>query len=349
MYSTRTIATEGEADIEPNTAPESRLVPGPAVREGVRLRLAEALSRDDAAIRRAWASSLLATGAPLYHTLESGDLDAAVHALFDGYVDYLRTGSVSAMGSVLAAVARRRFAQGFALVDMEASVGAVRQAVLIKAFEEFSSEHDMLIEAVGAVILGEEIGAVRIAEAYQEMTSAELHAAQEDALRAEHDKVVFCREMARVATHGKLILCDDTDVPERTDVQLVNIATAREIREARRDAAQLADDLGWSEHQNYALQLCIGECGSNALRHAGAATFQVWTHTDAITFRLADTGPGIELCRIPSSLQAGFSTESSLGMGFTLMLELADRICLATDHRGTILQISLAREPGGHH
>ena len=41
----------------------------------------------------------------------------------------------------------------------------------------------------------------------------------------------------------------------------------------------------------------------------------------------------------------GFSTKVSLGMGYTIMLELADRLWLATSPAGTVLQLEKRVRP----
>jgi anti-sigma regulatory factor (Ser/Thr protein kinase) len=193
-----------------------------------------------------------------------------------------------------------------------------------------------------AMMTAEERCFVCISESYEATANEALRIAQQDVLRAERDKVNFCREMARMATHDKLILCDHEEVPPRRDVDCLDIIEPRDVRQARHAAAATARDADWPQDRIYALQLCIGEAGANAIQNAGAATFQVWRDCDSITVHLADKGPGIDLSGIPAALRSGFSTGSTLGMGFTLMLDVADRIHLATDHRGTIIQLTLS-------
>jgi anti-sigma regulatory factor (Ser/Thr protein kinase) len=146
--------------------------------------------------------------------------------------------------------------------------------------------------------------------------------------------------MARLATREKLVLCDQEEIAPREDVDCLAISEPRDIRTARQAATAAARGAGWSAERTYSLQLCVGEAGTNALRHGGGATFQVWTEDGQITVRVSDNGPGIDLSTIPEALCSGFSTGATLGMGFTLMLELANRVHLATDERGTALQLT---------
>ena len=46
---------------------------------------------------------------------------------------------------------------------------------------------------------------------------------------------------------------------------------------------------------------------------------------------IRDDGPGIDFRTLPhATLQRGFSTESSLGMGFTIMLQVCERVLLSS-------------------
>ena len=54
--------------------------------------------------------------------------------------------------------------------------------------------------------------------------------------------------------------------------------------------------------------------------------------------RVSDEGHGIDAMQLPhATLMRGYSTRSSMGLGFTLMHEMSDRLCLATDPEGTTL------------
>ena len=62
--------------------------------------------------------------------------------------------------------------------------------------------------------------------------------------------------------------------------------------------------------------------------------------------RVSDRGPGIRAEELPATLfESGFSTKVSLGMGYTLMLQLADAIWLATGPEGTVLQVEMVAQP----
>jgi hypothetical protein len=60
---------------------------------------------------------------------------------------------------------------------------------------------------------------------------------------------------------------------------------------------------------------------------------------------VADTGRGITLENLPKALTPGWSSEPSLGMGFTLMLEMSDAIWLSTGAFGTTLCVEKSVSP----
>ncbi len=69
----------------------------------------------------------------------------------------------------------------------------------------------------------------------------------------------------------------------------------------------------------------------NALRHAGGGTYQLFARDDRLQVLIRDEGPGIDFRTLPrATLQRGFSTASSLGMGFTIMLQVCERVLLST-------------------
>lgn len=310
---------------------------------GTRLRMAQALQERETDLCDRWADALVAAPGGIYERVPRGDVLASARRLFHAYVEFLGTGDSTVLGHTILEAARRRFESGCALVALLQTVGAARVTILPALAEAFASDPAVLAEAVAALMAGEEMAAIWIAQAYETVSEVNLHNAQKERLQAEQEKVTFGREMARLATRERLILCDPADITRRDGIPALPIITPRDVRQARNIARAHAEALNWPDSRIYELQLCVGEAGTNALRHAGTASFQSWSDNDAVTFRIADSGPGIDFNRIPSALTSGYSTGASLGMGFTLMLELADTIRMATNHRGTVLQLTLAR------
>lgn len=86
------------------------------------------------------------------------------------------------------------------------------------------------------------------------------------------------------------------------------------------------------------LILAFSEAATNMLKHARGGTFRVERDGDCVRLVLSDNGPGIDFRHLPkATLTPGYSSTQTLGMGFTLMLELSDRLLLCTDPGGTTL------------
>jgi anti-sigma regulatory factor (Ser/Thr protein kinase) len=91
--------------------------------------------------------------------------------------------------------------------------------------------------------------------------------------------------------------------------------------------------------------LCVSEAATNAVKHAGGGTLGVWRIADRIQMWMADRGEGIDFSLLPrSTLMKGWSSKPSLGCGFTIMLEMLDRLLLQTDRRGTTVVMEMRVE-----
>ena len=97
------------------------------------------------------------------------------------------------------------------------------------------------------------------------------------------------------------------------------------------------------------LVLAAGEAASNAVKHGARGRCTAYVTTERLIVRVRDRGKGIRAEDLPSSiLQSGFSTKVSLGMGYTLMLELVDKVWLATGPDGTLVQLEKWLHPEAH-
>lgn len=95
------------------------------------------------------------------------------------------------------------------------------------------------------------------------------------------------------------------------------------------------------------LVLAFSEAATNMLKHAEGGVYSVSVTDRKISVALIDRGPGIDFNHLPSAtLVTGFSTQHTLGIGFTLMMELTDRVLLCSDDCGTgvILERQLSQD-----
>ncbi len=88
--------------------------------------------------------------------------------------------------------------------------------------------------------------------------------------------------------------------------------------------------------------LCVGEAGTNAIKHAGGGEMSMHRVDDAVLTMVADSGPGIEALVLPeATLRLGYSTAGSLGMGYKAIISLADKVYLATGPAGTTMAFEM--------
>jgi anti-sigma regulatory factor (Ser/Thr protein kinase) len=170
----------------------------------------------------------------------------------------------------------------------------------------------------------------------------ELEAAHEKTIRAELEKKVFYREVIRAVTRGKLELLDQQDVPQvGTPAEQLPVQDGHQYAAARRVIRGHCDDAGMSPERSADLLLAAGEAITNAMKHATEGRLTIYRSDTAIVLRVTDRGGGIASHQLPASiLTPGFSTKVSLGMGYTMMLKLCDRLWLATSASGTVIQLA---------
>ncbi len=195
---------------------------------------------------------------------------------------------------------------------------------------EFDAAESDFIDKLGSSISL----ALENAQLYREREAAMAELERQDrAIRAAYSDALAA------VTGGRLVLLGDEELdaallplelgPRSVDSASHLAGERAELRRALGGAAG-ADDL----------LLSFGEALTNSLKHAGGGVWELRRAGDAIQVVVSDKGDGIDFRRLPrAALVAGFSTKQSLGVGFTIMLELSDRILLCTNGDGTTVVI----------
>lgn len=156
--------------------------------------------------------------------------------------------------------------------------------------------------------------------------------------RAEEDKKAFYRLTILNATDGKLEICDANDVNSiiKKAKICIDIEKAQDAMDARRIIKEALLKYGLDEDVLCAFMIAIGEAIANALKHAAKGKVYAGRIQNEIMVAVEDKGPGIESLILPGAvLRRGFSTKPSMGFGYSIMLDTADRIMLKTDSTGT--------------
>lgn len=177
-------------------------------------------------------------------------------------------------------------------------------------------------------------------ERVQERTR-NLERAQQQLLDSEQEKKQFYRDVIRAVTNGKFQLVDEEDIPVQgelcADIPLRGPEGYAALRSGLR---QIAGMVGLPEEGVEDVILAAGEAATNAIKHGTNGSCRVYRADDRIIARISDDGSGIRSEDLPNSiLVPGFSTKVSLGMGYTLMLQLSDCVWLATGPHGTVVQV----------
>jgi anti-sigma regulatory factor (Ser/Thr protein kinase) len=90
-------------------------------------------------------------------------------------------------------------------------------------------------------------------------------------------------------------------------------------------------------------RVAIGEAITNATKHAGGGTVSFHELPGALFTIISDNGPGIEALSIPKvALERGYTTTGTLGMGYKVMISIADKVYLETGSWGTMVGLEMS-------
>ncbi len=177
------------------------------------------------------------------------------------------------------------------------------------------------------------------AESDKELALAQLRTEQEAVRNRLYHDVLFA------ATGGRLQLMSRQDMAPLLegwrDMRELVVSHPSEISLARRIAEEVAQVAGLGVEGVSDAALCVSEAVTNALKFGTQVKFRGGLFEDQMRFVIEDDGPGLERSLLPQvTLQKGFSTGASMGMGFSLMLEMMDGVGLDTGPNGTTVLLS---------
>jgi len=152
----------------------------------------------------------------------------------------------------------------------------------------------------------------------------------------------FHRQTLRSVTGGRLRLCEPDDVPallrgER--LWSMPLLEPPDVTLFRHHLRTIAARRGFSDGRLDDLCSCVSEAAANAVRHSGGGVAQVWAADEGVTVLVSDCGAGLA----PDALIGageGLPGET-IGLGFRLMLAMADTVALSTGAEGTQLVLTV--------
>ena len=173
-----------------------------------------------------------------------------------------------------------------------------------------------------------------------------------EAARAALHQKAFLRDVLSSVTEGHLRLCETQNElpPHLPDLCGTPIdLTSASLRDVRAIVRETAASRAFSPVRVADLTTAVGEASMNAVVHGGGAgraevraapaTVQVW---------ITDHGKGIAWDNLHrATLERGYTTASSLGHGFWLMLKTCDRVFLLTGAGGTTVVLEQDCHPSG--
>jgi len=152
----------------------------------------------------------------------------------------------------------------------------------------------------------------------------------------------FHRQTLRAVTGGRLRLCEPADMPallrgER--LWSMPLLEASDVSLFRQHLRAIAARRGLSDGRMDDLCSCVSEAAANAVRHSQGGVAQVWAADDGFAVLVSDCGAGLA----PDALLGASEDrpEKGLGMGFRLMLAMADTVVLCTGPEGTQLMLTV--------
>jgi PAS domain S-box-containing protein len=150
----------------------------------------------------------------------------------------------------------------------------------------------------------------------------------------------FYRETILSVTGGRLEICDHSEIAgyiERAELRTV-VTSAEDTTSARIEVEEYLRAKGLDEDRTRLFIMGVGEAITNSIKHAPRGDVYAGTADDCVWVAISDQGKGIESLLIPKVvLLQGYSTKPSMGMGYSIMLDVSDRILLATGEPGTIV------------
>ena len=169
-------------------------------------------------------------------------------------------------------------------------------------------------------------------------------------LEMEKERRGIMRDVIFAVTGGKLVLAEETELANmREGARLLgqmNIVSSSDVGGARALTERMLREMQMDRDRIFDMVLCVSEASTNALKHAHGGVLEVFDREGRAQVWVTDNGSGIDFSLLPrSTLMKGWSSKTSLGYGYTILLELLDRVVLSTSRLGTVVVMEMGLEP----
>lgn len=173
-------------------------------------------------------------------------------------------------------------------------------------------------------------------------------------LEEETNRRRFYRDALNSLTAGKLVFCERDELDSHwadcgKELVSLKLDSAERVPDSRHLTEKVMKEEGFEDEIVFNMVTCVSEAATNVVKYGPPGKMAIKNDAEGIHVRLDDTGPGISFATLPKAiLLPGFScdTAPSLGLGYSVMLSMCDRIYLCTGKDGTslILEIMTAKE-----
>lgn len=223
---------------------------------------------------------------------------------------------------------------GFGLVSFPSTVEGVEFAAML----------------LGTITIAVITGRLRTTLGRYNQSNAELQAVNVKLTDSEEQRRVFNRDVLLAVTGGKLRLVEPSEIPPQELALLAPVLTQQlacpsDASNLRHALNRIGQDCGMDRDRIDDLCTATTEAATNAVKHGNGGKATVWVVGESVTVQVADSGTGIAPAHLArATLEQGFSTRVSLGMGFHLMLQSTDTLALCTDDQGTVLFLQVSNK-----
>ncbi|MCE5198143.1 PAS domain S-box protein, partial [bacterium] len=156
--------------------------------------------------------------------------------------------------------------------------------------------------------------------------------------RVEEQMRQFYRDTIFSVTGGRLDICDQSELmPYLEHAESVSeVHTAAQVSDARHEVERFLRYHQLDGDRLDDFMVGVGEAITNAIKHGYEGIVYAGEKNGNLWVGIEDHGTGIDSLVLPRAvLLRGYSTKPSLGLGYSVMLEVADQIHLKTDKHGT--------------
>jgi anti-sigma regulatory factor (Ser/Thr protein kinase) len=171
--------------------------------------------------------------------------------------------------------------------------------------------------------------------------------AREARERAEEEKRNFYRTTIAAFTGGRLQVVDNQEIEAMISNPEIAVTVSRpeDATSARSVIREVMNRHGITSECAENFLMAVGEATTNAIRHGQGGEVLAGYDGEDVWVAVTDHGPGIETLALPRvTLELGYSGKVSLGMGYSMIMDMADRVWLSTGPNGTTVLMTCCAE-----